>query len=80
MGKGKGSSGYSKSSKSSSGSKYRSAVSGRYVTSKHGKSHPKTTVKESPGARARKIKQQLRDEGKYFGDSTEIIRRDRESG
>ncbi len=26
---------------------YRSAVSGRYVTAKYGKSHPKTTVKES---------------------------------
>lgn len=36
----------SKSSKPSGGS-YRSAISGRYVTSKHGKSHPKTTVKES---------------------------------
>lgn len=27
--------------------KYRSAVSGRYVTKGHGKSSPKTTVKES---------------------------------
>lgn len=26
---------------------YRSAISGRYVTSKHGKSAPRTTVKES---------------------------------
>ena len=60
--------------------KYRSAISGRYVTAKHGKSSPKTTVKESAGARARSIKQRLREEGKYFGDSTEIIRRDRESG
>lgn len=33
--------------KKKSSGKYRSAVSGRYVTSKHGKSHPKTTVKES---------------------------------
>jgi hypothetical protein len=32
---------------SKSGGSYRSAVSGRYVTSKYGKSHPKTTVKES---------------------------------
>ncbi|HKI85287.1 MAG TPA: hypothetical protein VKA53_00945 [Thermoanaerobaculia bacterium] len=32
---------------SSSSGKYRSAVSGRYVTKKYGKSHPKTTVKES---------------------------------
>lgn len=31
--------------KGSSGS-YRSAVTGRYVTTKHGKSHPSTTVKE----------------------------------
>lgn len=35
--------------KKGSGSKgsYRSAISGRYVTAKHGKSSPKTTVKES---------------------------------
>lgn len=71
-----------KSSKSSSGGKYRSAISGRYVTAKHGKSSPRTTVteRESPGARARSIKKKLREEGKYFGDSTGIIRRDRESG
>jgi hypothetical protein len=31
----------------SSGGKYRSAISGKYVTAKYGKSHPKTTVKES---------------------------------
>jgi len=31
----------------SSSGKYRSAVSGRYVTKKYGKSHPRTTVKES---------------------------------
>ncbi len=35
------------SSKSSGGGKHRSAVSGRYVTSKHGKANPRTTVKES---------------------------------
>jgi hypothetical protein len=29
------------------GRPYRSAISGRYVTAKYGKSHPKTTVKES---------------------------------
>jgi hypothetical protein len=37
-------------SKSSSGSgkgSYRSAISGRYVSEKHGKSSPKTTVKEA---------------------------------
>ena len=38
--------GKSKGSKSSSGP-YRSAISGRYVTTKHGKSNPRTTVKES---------------------------------
>lgn len=32
---------------SSPSGKYRSAISGRYVTPKYGKSHPKTTVKES---------------------------------
>jgi hypothetical protein len=32
---------------SKSGGHYRSAISGRYVTAKHGKSHPTTTVKES---------------------------------
>ena len=69
-----------KKAKNSSGGKYRSAVSGRYVTAKHGKSSPRTTVMESPGARARSIKKKLREEGKYFGDSTGIIRRDRESG
>ncbi len=36
-----------KGSGSSSKGSYRSAISGRYVTSKHGKSSPKTTVKES---------------------------------
>jgi hypothetical protein len=30
-----------------SGGAYRSAVTGRFVTSRYGKSHPKTTVKES---------------------------------
>lgn len=31
----------------SSKGKYRSAISGRYVTKQHGKRPPKTTVKES---------------------------------
>ncbi len=31
------------------GGSYRSAKSGRYVTKAYGASHPKTTVKESPG-------------------------------
>lgn len=31
----------------SSGGHYRSAITGRYVTSKHGKASPKTTVRES---------------------------------
>ncbi|AHY48440.1 Hypothetical Protein RradSPS_3157 (plasmid) [Rubrobacter radiotolerans] len=37
----------SKSSGGSSKGSYRSAISGRYVTAKHGKSSPRTTVKES---------------------------------
>ncbi len=65
--------------KGSSGS-YRSAISGRYVTAKHGKSSPRTTIKESPSARARSIKSKLREQGRHFDDSTDIIRRDRESG
>ena len=36
-----------KKGKGSGSGKYRSAVSGRYVTAKHGKRSPKTTVKES---------------------------------
>jgi hypothetical protein len=35
------------SARSSGGGKYRSSVTGRYVTKKYGKSHPKTTVKEN---------------------------------
>ena len=31
------------------GGSYRSAKTGRYVTSKHGKASPKTTVREAPG-------------------------------
>ncbi len=45
MSRSKGSGG--KSSGKSSGGKYRSAISGRYVTAKHGKSSPNTIVKES---------------------------------
>lgn len=30
-----------------SGGKYRSAITGKYVTARYGKSHPKTTVRES---------------------------------
>lgn len=48
MAKGKGGSkSGSGRSKSSGSAKYRSAVTGKYVSSKYGKSHPKTTVKES---------------------------------
>lgn len=36
-----------KSKGSGGNGNYRSAISGRYVTSKHGKSSPRTTVKES---------------------------------
>ena len=32
-----------------SGGSYRSAISGRYVTSKHGKASPRTTVRETSG-------------------------------
>ena len=35
--------------KNAGGGKYRSAISGRYVTAKHGKASPKTTVKEASG-------------------------------
>jgi hypothetical protein len=67
--------------KTSAGTKgtYRSAISGRYVTSKYAKSSPRTTIRESPSARARRIKGRLREQGRHFDDSTEIIRRDRES-
>lgn len=37
-------------SKGRSGGSYRSAISGRYVTAKHGKASPHTTVRESAGA------------------------------
>jgi hypothetical protein len=59
--------------------KYRSAVSGRYVTAAHARRAPKTTVRESPSTRARRIKGKLREQERHFDDSTEIIRRDRES-
>jgi len=36
-------------SKGKGGGSYRSAISGRYVTSSHGKAGPRTTVKESGG-------------------------------
>jgi len=35
--------------KGKAGSSYRSAISGRYVTTKHGKASPRTTVKEAQG-------------------------------
>lgn len=37
--------------KGKSGGKYRSAVTGQYVTDAHGKSSPRTTVKASKEAR-----------------------------
>ena len=33
------------------GSKYRSAISGRYVTAAHAKRHPQTTVKETKASK-----------------------------
>lgn len=36
-------------SKGKSGGHYRSAISGRFVTTSHGKSSPRTTVKEASG-------------------------------
>ena len=36
----------SRKGSSSSGGMYRSAISGRYVSPRYGKTHPKTTVKE----------------------------------
>lgn len=33
------------------GGGFRSVISGRYVTAKHGKASPRTTVKEAPGAK-----------------------------
>lgn len=49
MAKGKGS---SKKGKSAGGKvSYRSAISGRYVTAKHGKSSSRTTVKESDASK-----------------------------
>ena len=35
--------------KKGGGGKYRSAISGRFVTAKHGKASPRTTVKEAGG-------------------------------
>lgn len=35
--------------KGSSGGGFRSVISGRYVTAKHGKASPRTTVNEAPG-------------------------------
>ena len=40
-------------SKGSSKGSYRSAISGRFVTAKHGKSSPRTTVKESPSKKGK---------------------------
>lgn len=37
-------------SKSNSGGSYRSAISGRYVTTAHGQRSPSTTVREASGA------------------------------
>jgi hypothetical protein len=47
MPRGKGSGGKRGGSSKSSSGKYRSAISGRYVTKTHGQRSPRTTVKES---------------------------------
>ncbi|HEV8044439.1 MAG TPA: hypothetical protein VGP38_04610 [Rubrobacter sp.] len=47
MAKAKARSGGGRSKSSSSKGKYRSAVTGKYVSSHYGKRHPKTTVQES---------------------------------
>ena len=44
----------SKSSGGSGKGSYRSAISGRFVTAKHGKSSPRTTVKESRSSKSSK--------------------------
>lgn len=36
-------------SKGKGGGGYRSVISGRYITAKHGKASPHTTVNEAPG-------------------------------
>lgn len=36
--------------KGSSGGSFRSAISGRFVTARHGKASPRTTVREAAGA------------------------------
>lgn len=78
MARSKGPGGKSGGSKGSGG-KYRSAISGRYVTATHGRRSPETTITESPSSRAREIKRKLKEQGRRFDDSTEIIRRDRDS-
>lgn len=45
-GRSSGSGSKAKASKASSGGRHRSAVTGRYVSAKYGKSNPKTTVRE----------------------------------
>ncbi len=47
MAKGKSRSGGGRSKGSPSKGKFRSAVTGKYVSSHYGKRHPKTTVRES---------------------------------
>ncbi len=44
----------SKSSGGSGKGSYRSAISGRFVTAKHGKNSPRTTVKESRSSKRSK--------------------------
>lgn len=52
--------------------KYRSAISGRYVTAKHGKRSPRTTVKESAskGVSSKGRRHRLAITGRYVTEAT----------
>lgn len=57
--------------------KYKSSISGRYVSAYYAKRHPKTTYKVGPGERARDLKNELKAEGRVFSDSADLIHWDR---
>ena len=50
---------------------YRSATTGRYVQ--------RSAVKD-PGTQAREIRSRFRAQGRYFSDSADIVREDRDAG